>query len=301
MKLSAYHKEKGDRVEFYNPLWKSTYDKVYASKIFHTKKKKIELYLPENCIKGGSGFNLRLKLPEGIEHLKPDYPLYNLNYSVGFTTRGCIRNCEFCIVRGKEGYIKEHAQVEEFLNPESDIIVLLDNNFLALPSHIKKLLKFINKKWKIDFNQGLDIRLINNENAKLLKRIKHYTEIRFAWDIMDLEKDVKKGLRILFKNGIKPGNIMVYLLCGFNTNFKEDVYRFNELKNLGVRPFVMMYNNIKSNQELHHFARWVNRKYFTVCNFDKFNPNYKEEETKKEDDLLLPFGPRAIILKGGKQ
>lgn len=258
MKLSTYHKQKGHEVELYKPLWKDTYQIVFASKIF-SKKNKNEMYLPEGCIKGGSGFSLKVRLSEGTEHLMPDYFLYNLNYSLGFTTRGCIRDCGFCIVRQKEGYIREHAKVEEFLNPKSNIVVLLDNNFLALPSHIKKLQKYIDKGWRMDFNQGLDIRLINEDNAKLLAKITYYKQLRFSWDFLNIERSVKEGLKLLFKEEIKPCQIMVFMLCNYNTSFEEDMYRYNELDALGVVPFVMNYG--KPNHKLRHFARWVNKRW----------------------------------------
>ena len=268
MKLSAWHKQKGDKVEFYKPLWRSTYDKIYCSKIL-TKANKNNNYRTNDMICGGSGIDIKRKLPKEIEHIRPDYSLYNLSYSLGFTTRGCQRNCGFCIVRKKEGYIKEHAEVEEFLNPKSVIIVLLDNNFLALHSHIKKLQLFINQDWIIDFNQGLDIRLINEENAKLLVKVKHLKQIRFSWDLMNYEKEVKEGLRILFKVGIKPYRIMAYILCNFNTSFEEDMYRFEELVNLGVDPFIMIYEN--GNKKIRDFARWVNKRIYKVCEWKNYS------------------------------
>ncbi len=268
MKLSAYHKQKGDETEFYNPLFRQTYDKVYCSKIF-TRKIKNDGYINEDMIVGGSGIDMKRKLPKEIEHIKPDYSLYNLNYSLGFSTRGCNRSCKFCIVRQKEGYIKEHAEVEEFLNPKSNVVVLLDNNFLALLSHIKKLQKYIDKGWRMDFNEGLDIRLINKENAKLLARVKHLKQMCFAWDLIDYEKGVKEGLKILFKAGIKPYRIMVYVLCNYNTNFKEDMYRFEELVNLGVDPFMMIYEN--GNKKIRDFARWVNKRIYKVCDWENYD------------------------------
>jgi len=269
MKLSAWHKQKGDKTELYNPLFVKTYDRVYISKIF-TKFNINECYIPENFyLAGGSGFDLERKLPDEIEHIRPDYSLYNLDYSLGFTTRGCIRNCGFCIVRQKEGYIREHAEVEEFLNPQSNVIVLLDNNFLALPSHIKKLQKYIKKGWKMDFNQGLDIRLINKENAELLAKVKHLKQIHFAWDLMNYEKQVKEGLRILFQAGIKPYRIMVYILCNYDTTLEEDLYRFKELESLGVDPFVMIYG--KGNKEIRKFARWANKKWICkACSWEDY-------------------------------
>ena len=268
MKLSAHYKQKGHEVEFYKPLWTSTYNRVYVSKIF-TKSCKEETYIPIDAIRGGSGFDLKTKLPKGIEHTMPDYPLYNLNYSLGFTTRGCIRDCGFCIVRQKEGNIKEHAEVEEFLNPKSNIVILLDNNFLALPSHIKKLQKYIDEGWRMDFNQGLDIRLINKENAELLAKIKHYKQIHFAWDQMSYEKEVNEGLKILFKTGISPRRIMVFILCNYNTTFEEDLFRYKELDSLNVTPYIMIYG--KGNRKIKKFARFVNRRWISrVCNWEDY-------------------------------
>jgi len=269
MKLSAWHKQKGDETELYRPVFIKTYERIYVSKIF-TKFHINECYIPENFyLAGGSGFDLERKLPNEIEHIMPDYSLYNLDYSLGFTTRGCNRNCKFCLVRQKEGYIKEHAEVEEFLNPKSNIIILLDNNILALPSHTRKLQLFIDRGWIMDFNQGLDIRLINEENAKLLRNIKHLKQIRFSWDLMNYEKEVKEGLKILFKMGVKPYRIMVYTLCNFNTSFEEDMYRFEELINLGVDPFIMIYEN--GDKKIRDFGRWVNRRLYKVCDWQDYD------------------------------
>lgn len=285
MKLSAYHKKKGHEVEFYKPLWHQTYDRIYCSKIF-TKVNKNDSCITPNMICGGSGFlsftmpgKFKRKLPKEIEHLRPDYDLYKLKYSLGFTTRGCIRNCGFCIVRRKEGCIKEHAEVEEFLNPRSNIVVLLDNNFLALPSHIKKLQKYIDKGWKMDFNQGLDIRLINEENAKLLARVRHLKRIHFAWDSMDYEEELREGLRIIFKAGIKSYRIMVFVLCGYDTIFKEDLYRFNELLSLGVDPFIMVYGD--ADRETVEFSRWVNKRLYKFCKLEDFI-RWRGGECKKQ-------------------
>ena len=268
MKLSTYHKQKGDETELYKPIFIKTYDRVYISKIF-TKFHINECYIPKNFYRaGGSGFNLERRLPNEIEHLMPDYSLYNLDYSLGFTTRGCIRNCSFCIVREKEGNIKEHAEVEEFLNSKSNMVVLLDNNFLALPSHIRKLQKYIDKGWVIDFNQGLDIRLINKENARLLTKVRHYKQIHFAWDLMSYEKEFKEGIKILFKAGIKPYRIMVFVLCGFNTTFEEDLYRFDELLSLGTDPFIMIYGDV--DRKTKEFSRWVNKRLYKFCELEDF-------------------------------
>lgn len=269
MKLSAWHKQHGDHVEFYNPLWYQTYDQIYASKIF-IRKTVNDCYLRPDMVTGGSGFDLRTELPNEIEHIKPDYSLYNLNFSLGFTTRGCINNCSFCVVPKKEGKIREHAEVEEFKNSDSNIVVLLDNNFLALPSHIEKLKHYIKKGWVMDFNQGLDARLVNDDNAQLLAKVKHYKQIHFAWDFLKNEKGVLIGLQIMTKY-INPQRIMVMMLCGFDTTLEEDFYRFEKLLSFKVDPFVMIYNNSHKSRELREFARWVNRRIYKSCEWENYN------------------------------
>ena len=277
MKLSSWHKSFGDHTELYNPLMKNTYDRVYVSKIF-LKKNIEEGYIPEDSIIGGTGYSLKTVLPYDMEHFMPDYTLYNLDYSVGFTTRGCIRNCGFCIVRQKEGNIKEHAEVEEFLNPKSNVIVLLDNNFLALPSHIKKLQKYIDKGWKMDFNQGLDIRLINGENAELLAKIKYYKTIKFAWDSLKDESKIVKGLDMIIKAGIRPRNITMYVLIGYDTTFEQDLYRVEVLRSIKdsrgpIKAYVMNYDNKLKSRKYKDFIRWVNNPWiYKSCEWK----NYKK-------------------------
>jgi len=275
MKISAYHKRKGDEVEFYNSLWGYTYNIIYCSKIFR-KSHKNDGYIRKRMVCGGSGFEYLTLLPKYIEHIKPDYELYDLKYSLGFTTRGCIRKCKFCIVPEKEGKIREHAEVEEFLNPKSNIVVLLDNNFLALPSHIKKLQKYIDKGWRMDFNQGLDARLVNKENAKLLARIKHKETIRFAWDNVKDETEIIKGLDLIIKAGIRPRNITVYTLIGFDTTFKEDLYRIQRLREIKdeqgpVKAYAMNYNNELKSRKYKDFMRWVNNPWiFKSCDWEEY-------------------------------
>lgn len=276
MKISTYHKQKGDETELYNPLWHKIYNEVYCSKIFQRSHKN-DGYIKDSMICGGSGFELHTVLPEYIEHFMPDYSLYNLDYSLGFTTRGCIRNCKFCIVREKEGSIKEHAEVEEFLNPKSNVVILLDNNFLALPSHIKKLQKYIKKGWVMDFNQGLDARLINKENAKLLAEMKRKETIRVAWDNIEDENEIIKGIKLMIKAGIRPRYINVYVLIGFNTTFQEDLYRIQKLRGIkddrgSIQPYVMNYNNEPRSKEHKDLMRWVNRPHiFKSCEWEEYH------------------------------
>ena len=282
MKISAYHKRRGHKVEFYQPLWHASYNIIYCSKIFQ-KSNRNDGYINKDMVCGGSGFEYLTLLPDYIEHVRPDYSLYNLDYSLGFTTRGCIRNCKFCIVPEKEGKIREHAEIEEFLNPKSNIVVLLDNNFLALPSHIRKLQKYIKKGWRIDFNQGLDARIINEENAKLLAKIKHKETIRFAWDNIKDESKIIRGLDLVIRAGIRPRNITVYVLAGFDTTFEEDLYRIQRLRDIkdergSIKPYVMNYNNLLKSRKYKDFMRWVNNPWiFKSCNWEEYKKQYEKK------------------------
>ena len=252
MKISAWHKQQGDEVEFYMPLWK--YDKVYASKIFRFTDMP---ELPDGCIKGGTGFDLTTTLPQEIEEIYPDYSLYRCNYAIGFITRGCNRKCSFCFVPEKEGKIKRVSNVDSFWEDQKQI-KLLDNNLTAHPDCIEILKELKKTKAKIDFSQGLDLRLITPKISRELSNIKLWKQIHFAWDSIKMEKAIFKGLDCLVENGVKKYKIMLYVLIGFDSTPEDDLYRVMKLREYGVDPFVMPYNRKDNYQR--KFARWVNHK-----------------------------------------
>ena len=258
MKLSAYHKNKGDIVEFYNPMFRD-YNIIYMSKIFDFTPDYQYPINADSVIKGGIDYDIKSKLTDEIEHITPDYNLYpNTEYAIGFTTRGCIRNCSFCKVPKKEGEIRPVADIYEFWNGQKKLM-LLDNNLTAERDHFKLVLnQLIKERVKVDFNQGLDIRLILPEQAKLLSKVKLYKQIHFAFDDVKYEKAVRRGIKILNDNGVKGYKLMFYILIGFNSTKEEDLYRAELLRSLGVDPFVMPYN--KSDIYQRNFARWVNMK-----------------------------------------
>jgi len=268
MKISAYHKSQGDSIEWYSPLLKDDYDKIYASKVFKDSDNGYLDYDKENFEIGGSGSNYLMKvLPPEIEHIYPDYELYDCDYAMGFITRGCIRKCEFCIVPKKEGKIRKNAEITEFWKGQ-DKIKLLDNNILAYQDHIWELQILADTNCKIDFNQGLDIRLINHANAKILREIKKWVgyELRFAFDDPKLANLIKKKLDILKQRQIK--RCRFYVLIGYNTTPKEDMERVNLLKELRQSVFVMPYD--KSNDYQKRFARWVNRFFYKYQTFKQY-------------------------------
>ena len=257
MKISAYHKANGDDVDFYNPLFDKP-DLIYASKVFDFTDD--YLYYPADVelIRGGTGYDIALTLPDEIESQYPDYDLFRCDFAIGFTTRGCIRKCPFCVVPKKEGAIRPVGDIYDFWRGQ-DRLMLLDNNLTALPDQFERICKqLIKERVRVDFSQGLDIRLITAEMAQLLSQIRLWKRIHFAFDNIALEKQVRAGIKILTENGVSAHKLMFYVLIGFDSTPDEDLYRVEVLRGLGVDPFVMPYN--KSDEYQKRFARWVNHK-----------------------------------------
>jgi len=305
MKLSAWHKGVGDNV--YLDECPTIPDIVYVSAIFSESKEEALLqrvkYPHSKVIIGGSAVDKKLKLPNYIEHLMPDYSLYdgkictncnhlitrcacrrepqpgNIDFSMGFSSRGCFRNCDFCIVREKEGFIHDNAPISEFHHPDHDKLVLYDNNFLASPKWRENLQFLIDRKIKTSFNQGNDIRLINKENAELLSQVKYYDykfknrRLYFAFDDVSMKKEVINGIELLMDSGIKPNRLMFYMLMDFNSTFDEDYERFNILSSFGIKPYVMIYNKNSRNPTpiVRHFARWVNGRFYNIFPFEVYD------------------------------
>jgi len=251
MKISSYHKNKGDSIDWYSDLFSGQFDKVYYSKIFNFTHDNI---LSDNVEKGGTGFDIKKKLPADVERSFPDYSIYDHNFSVQYYSRGCIRNCPFCVVRQKEGYI--HTVEPMPLNPKGKWIHVLDNNFFANPNwewSIKHLIK-CGQPVKFD---GIDVRILTKEQCDYLSKLKLKTQIHIAWD-NPKEKIDKYIKRILGYNILKPYRFMCYVLIGYWSSEEEDLYRVKKLKEFGIDPFVMPYNKKDNYQK--RFARWVNHK-----------------------------------------
>lgn len=257
MKLSAHHKAKGDQVEPYMPVF-SKPDLAYASKVFTDTPE--YSYLPAcDVIKAGSGWDLKTELPPEVENMCPDYSLYRIDYAMGFTTRGCIRNCKFCVVPEKEGYIRAVADVTDFWSGQKNLM-LMDNNLTAEPEHYKRVIRQLIKHGiRTSFTQGLDIRLIDDEKAALLAKVRLWKDkrIHFAFDSVKHEAAVRRGIDCLLKAGIIPRNLSFYVLIGFDSTPEEDLYRVEFLRSYGVSPFVMAYNKKDPYQKM--LAHYVNQ------------------------------------------
>jgi len=282
MKLSAWHKTRGDRVVLNGKL--PMIGKVYISCIF-MKNKNLAFGMAKmyNCevVLGGSGINLTTELPYIVEHALPDYSLYNIKYSMGFTSRGCIRQCSWCVVPQKEGKIRDHAPLKEFTVWDWQKLILFDNNFLVSPKWHENLQEIIAHKTKVCFTQGLDIRLIDNENARLLAKV-HYTNrhfnrkrLYFAWDIPKEEDKILQGIEILKKCGHKPQHQMFYVLTNYNTTQEQDFHRTEILIKQNIKPYIMIYNKPTAPQILKHYQRYINRGYHRFLTFQNYQTYHK--------------------------
>lgn len=288
MKLSAWHKTQGDSVEWYEPMFSGHMDKVYLSKVFSFSPDYQYFIDADEIVKGGSGYCISLvdgkevfdkskdiELPPEIEHIYPDYSLYGItDTAYGFLSRGCPRGCDFCHVEAKEGKraIKV-ADLKEFWNGQKNI-VLCDPNILACCQWKDLLQQLIDSKANVDFNQGLDIRLMTPEKAEMLKKIK-VKSFHFAWDrYQDKEKIIPQFKMFKEITGKNERNLIVFMLCNFDTTFDQDLERIYTLRELGYWAYVMLYDkeHIPKGHELRQMQRWVNNRFiFGKCEtFEKY-------------------------------
>ena len=201
-----------------------------------------------------------------------DYSLYpQYQFSIQFFSRGCIRHCPFCLVREKEGYITPVTPVN--LNPLGKHIEVLDNNFFANPAWHDAIEYLLSAKQKVNLH-GVDVRIMDEEQAYWLNRLPLYKSIHIAWDFPQL--DLTEKLREVTRY-IKPYKLMCYVLVGFNSTIEEDMYRIERLRELKIKPFVMPYRDFGNNhvptQYEKDLAQYVNKPMiFKSCTFAEFSP-----------------------------
>lgn len=291
MKLSAWHKGQGDDVIWFAPDTHTRYDRVYSSKVFTWTPEYSRL--PTETIKSGIGYGVFDTLPDAVEHTCPDYAMYRHvherrnkrrkkpepEYSLGFTTRGCPNTCPWCIVHRKEGNIRAHADVEEFCRHRH--VVLMDNNVLAHDHGIAQIEKMIRLNLRVDFNQGLDARLIDDLVARRLAALSWFKPLRLACDQKGQMPIVEKAVRLLRAAGAKPKEYFCYVLV---TDVEDAHERVMFLRSFGVAPFAQTYrpfsNEILPTVKQRLFCRWVNHKAL----FKSVSWNvYWEHERKKRN------------------
>ena len=268
-KIAIHHKD--DDVIWDMPMMASICDKIYVSCIFSWNKHLCQEWEGRAEI-GGSGYDVEKTLPPEIESLNP-----KLNW--GFTTRGCIRKCGFCIVPKKEGKIRAVADLYDVWDGKAKDVILLDNNILALPEHFELICSQARQhKVRLDFNQGLDHRLLTPEICKTMKSIRH-VEYRLAFDHPSYANNVQKAITLLEDAGIK--RCSWYVIVGYDTTFEEDLFRLNFLRDRNQNVYVQRFNKCKTPKYI-PLARWGNQRHiFRGMTWEQFmdrpeNKRYKE-------------------------
>jgi len=264
MKLATYHKQRGDSIEVMKLKYSgyphnkrpfvinaNQFDKVSVSTIFTANRDKVIVNGNDNVEFGGTGYDLVTSLPSYIDELEEDYSIYpEHNSSYGFITRGCVRNCWFCFVPEKEGLINYYRDWRRIVKHKK--VYFLDNNFLAYNGHKEILSELVENKVKCQFNQGLDIRLIDDENAKLLSDLRYLGEYTFAFDDSRYEKLVNRGVRIFKKYVSSDWKLRMFIYVHPEMNIDSVLYRIEWCKNRKILPYLMRDKSCWLSEN-HHF------------------------------------------------
>lgn len=251
MQLSEYFLNANYDVQLIDPKEPGdyeVYDKLFCSSLFSFTDKSL---IPNRAECGGTGFSLQTKLPKEIARSQLNYYLYpKCKTSFLWLSRGCIRNCSFCVVRQKEGNIRPVKPKK--LNPVGTYITVMDNNFFASPDWERSISFLQDQEQPVDF-QGVDVRLVTSEMCESLNTLKHRKKIKIAWDnpFDDLVEQICK-----MKKHIKAYKIMCYVLIGHNSTIDQDIMRVRALEKLGIDPYIMCINRKKYYQK--KFQKWVN-------------------------------------------
>ena len=293
MKLSAFHKRQGDVVEWYDTF--EHYDMVYMSKVFNSSPDYRYVINADKVIRGGTGYaiaggggetydkSIDKPLPDEVEHIYPDYSLYGItDTAYGFLTRGCPRGCSFCIVGKKEGLCsRKVADLSEFWSGQKNI-VLNDPNILACREWKDLLSQLNDSRASIDFNQGLDIRLMTEEKALALEQLK-IKEIHFAWDVYEDKHKVLPRLKMfaeVCKKKPHSHNSIVYVLVNHTSTLEQDLERIYTLRQLGYWAYVMIYDKKNADHIYIDLQRWCNNRFiFARCpRFEDYNKTEREDK-----------------------
>lgn len=276
MKISAWHKSQGDSVEWANPLF-SDYDKVYKAKIFTFTP---DDNTPYNCeeIKGGTGYSLTTELPLEIDRMQPDYSIYpqiDKKTAYGFLTRGCPNKCKWCVVPIKEGGVRPYCDVAEIAIEGRTNLILMDNNILASEYGLMQIEKIIEKGYRVDFNQGLDARLINDDVAKLLSQVRWIKYLRLACDKFGQVEHILRVRELLEKYGYKKDLFCYFLIddwCDVNK-------RLNALRQYKwFKPHGQPYRDFNNPKQVipqwqKDMAHWMNKhNVYYAIDFKDFSP-----------------------------
>lgn len=297
MKLSGFHKARGDETELLMEYRKiREYDRVYLSKVFtDTHVPEEVLGLPQVSY-GGTGFfyDKAAPLPYEVEHHRPDYSLYDrvveekrhsgerpaayrfyTDYSIGFLTRGCFRQCGFCVNKSSTQAVPA-SPLAEFYDAGRKKLCFLDDNFLACTQWEPLLDAVLETGKRFQFRQGLDIRIMQKRQMEKLFGGKPDGNVIFAFDdIRDKEIIVRK-LELLYETmPVYKKELKFYVLCGYDRSgmwapgfwgkdIRDTMERIRILMHYGCLAYVMRYKQWEGAPEGYrgmyiNISRWCNQ------------------------------------------
>lgn len=281
MKISSWHKSRGDVVEWYSPF--EHYDITYMAKIFSfTPDYTLWMTNTDRIQKGGTGYDLYTTLPEEMEFVVPDYSIYpniDKKTSYGFLTRGCPNRCKWCVVPRKEGNIRPYMDVEDVAIDGRTNLILMDNNILASDYGMQQIEKIVDLNYRVDFNQAMDARLVTEEKAKTLAKVRWLNQIRFGCDTPKQIEDCERAMQLIDKYRGKPAYYTMYTMIG--EDFNEAYHRLSYFRNnKHVRVAAQPFRDIDNPRQVipqwqSDMARWATRREFWTS-FD-----FKDFEVRK--------------------
>ena len=303
MKLSSWHKARGDNVvvtrKLERDLFEPEYDRVYGSAIFQFSQARIDRFKREwpSAIMGGTGTTSEQTVEELLgqqwEHYDYDgYP--DVDYSIGFLQRGCRLSCKFCVVPKKEGKPRSVQTVSQLWRgePHSRKLNILDNDFFGNPDWRQRIGEIREGKFRVCLSQGINTRLIDDEAAAALASIEYrdtkFTERRLytAWDNLKDEDRFFAGVERLERAGIPPKNLMVYMLIGYDKaeNWPRLWHRFNRMIERGVMPYPMVYD--RARRDLLAFQRWVITGLYRAVPWEEYRHNARAQSDTSAQGVL---------------
>jgi hypothetical protein len=291
-KIARWHRMLGDTVEW--AIAFKHYDLLYKSKIFNFSPDDLTCYDADEVICGGTGYNIHSQLPDEIDRLQPDYSIYPQlpkDTAYGFLTRGCPNRCPWCVVPRKEGAIRPYMDVDEIAIEWRRKLVLMDNNILAAGDYaVEQLEKIIDRGYRIDFNQAMDARLVDDRFARILAQVHwlDHNRIRFGCDTHAQIAECERAMDLINSYGF-TGQYFLYTMIGGKSDFRESYERINywwkrcmEVRENHhghyVYPYAQPYRDPDNPdapipQWQKDLAGWVNKKaHFVAHSFAEFRP-----------------------------
>lgn len=295
MRISAHHRRLDDEIYFTRDvergLFESEYDAVYGSCIFRFSEHRLSRFLMAfpQAIVGGTGTFSSKQVEDITDDMQLDYSLYpDFQASIGFTQRGCRLSCKFCVVPQKEGKNRSVQAIADIWrgDPYPKHLHLLDNDFFGQPREQwqARIVEIQAGKFRVCLNQGINVRLIDDEAATALASIEYrddqFQERRLytAWDNLRDEGIFFAGIDKLERAGIPAKNVMAYMLIGYDITETWDRiwYRFNKMVERDIKPYPMVYD--RSRTDLLSFQRWVITGIYRFVPWDEYKRSTKGKD-----------------------